>query len=676
MRKNSWQLATSIALAIGLVACGGGGGEPIPVPTSTASENVAPVANAGVAQNVVKGSVVTLDGSASSDANGDPLTYVWTLTSKPAGSAAVLSSATSAKPTFTADAAGTFVATLVVNDGRLNSAQATVAVTAAVVNVAPVANAGVAQNVVKGSVVTLDGSASSDANGDPLTYVWTLTSKPAGSAAVLSSATSAKPTFTADAAGTFVATLVVNDGRLNSAQATVAVTAAVVNVAPVANAGVAQNVVKGSVVTLDGSASSDANGDPLTYVWTLTSKPAGSAAVLSSATSAKPTFTADAAGTFVATLVVNDGRLNSAQATVAVTAAVVNVAPVANAGVAQIVPAGAWIVNLDGGASSDANGDPLTYKWVFISVPAGSAPSPFTSASQNTATNPSFWANVPGTYVISLVVNDGKADSAPSTVVITAGTPVSGQITGSVTWTKSASPYVFVGDLMIPFGSTLSVDTGVQIEGKTYKAQVEGSLIVNGIISDRVAISNLSVVPVGKISNNHLINVKGAAISGGSFYAWPQSSYGTLILSDSTLINVPTAIFLWYPMGVNAVDRNVFTNSGGISYGLSPGTSLSIRNNRFTNTTNWSGVSAVENWAYSSTAVASVSKNSFLSTDRIAIRLPAGYSGSAIDAANNYWGTTSTTVIDQMIFDRNDDLTSGGIVNYTPYLTNPDPLTP
>jgi hypothetical protein len=91
-----------------------------------ATGNTAPVANAGVAQNVVAGSVVTLDGSASSDANGDTLTYAWILTSKPAGSSAVLTAATSAKPTFKADVAGTYFGTLTVNDGKVNSAPVTV----------------------------------------------------------------------------------------------------------------------------------------------------------------------------------------------------------------------------------------------------------------------------------------------------------------------------------------------------------------------------------------------------------------------------------------------------------------------------------------------------------------------------------------------------------------------
>jgi len=291
----------------------------ITVSVTAASANAAPVANAGTGQSVVAGAVVTLDGSASSDANSDPLTYSWTFTSKPAGSSATLSSTTVANPTFTADAAGAYVINLVVNDGKIGSASATVTVTASVANAAPVANAGTGQSVVAGAVVTLDGSTSSDANSDPLTYSWAFTSKPAGSTATLSSATAAKPTFTADVAGAYVLNLVVNDGKINSASTTVTVTATAANAAPVANAGTGQSVVTGEIVTLDGSASSDANSDPLTYIWAFTSKPAGSNATLSSTTAAKPTFTPDVTGSYVLNLVVNDGKENSSTVSVVIT---------------------------------------------------------------------------------------------------------------------------------------------------------------------------------------------------------------------------------------------------------------------------------------------------------------------------------------------------------------------
>lgn len=286
---------------------------------SGTSTPVAPVANAGVEQSVVAGATVTLDASTSSAAAGKTLTYAWSLTAKPAGSAAILAAATTAKPTFLADVAGSYVASVIVNDGTKASSASAVTVSASVANAAPVANAGVAQSVVTNRVVTLDGSTSSDANGDSLTYAWTLTSKPTGSTAALSSATSSKPTFTADVAGTYLASLTVNDGKISSTTVTVSITAAVANAAPVANAGPAQTIVAGSTVALDGSGSTDANGDALTASWSITSKPAGSVASLSNPSAAKTTFVAYMAGVYIASLVVNDGKVSSAPSTVAVT---------------------------------------------------------------------------------------------------------------------------------------------------------------------------------------------------------------------------------------------------------------------------------------------------------------------------------------------------------------------
>ena len=93
-----------------------------------------------------------------------------------------------------------------------------------------------------------------------------------------------------------------------------------VNTSPVANAGTAQNVFTGALVTLDGNGSSDANGDALTYSWVINSKPANSTAVLSSAIVVKPTFIPDIAGTYILNLVVNDGKVDSTTAAVTVNA--------------------------------------------------------------------------------------------------------------------------------------------------------------------------------------------------------------------------------------------------------------------------------------------------------------------------------------------------------------------
>ncbi|RYF11784.1 MAG: hypothetical protein EOO77_18695, partial [Oxalobacteraceae bacterium] len=195
---------------------------------------------------------VTLDASASVDANGDPLTYKWAFKSRPSGSAAALSSVTDAKPTFMADVAGSYVVTLIVNDGKVDSAPVDVTIMATVANAAPVANAGPDQSVKNGILVTLDGSASNDANGDALTYQWTMDARPSGSTATLSSAAVAKPTFVPDAAGNYTLSLIVSDGSLKSVADSVTITSSRANAAPVANAGKDQNVPTRSTVTLDG----------------------------------------------------------------------------------------------------------------------------------------------------------------------------------------------------------------------------------------------------------------------------------------------------------------------------------------------------------------------------------------------------------------------------------------
>ena len=186
------------------------------------SANTRPVANAGPSQSVTTAAVVQLNGSGSQDADGNSLSYAWSL-GRPVGSIAVLSSATSVAPAFTADVAGLYTATLTVNDGLVNSVPANVAITASVGNAAPIARATAPATAVVGATITFDGSTSSDADGNPLTYAWTL-SRPAGSSAALSNATAQRPTLVADVAGSYTATLVVNDGTVNSPTASASVT--------------------------------------------------------------------------------------------------------------------------------------------------------------------------------------------------------------------------------------------------------------------------------------------------------------------------------------------------------------------------------------------------------------------------------------------------------------------
>jgi hypothetical protein len=475
----------SILAALFLTACGD--------TNNVAGPNGAPVANAGPDQGSIRlATLITLNGSASSDPNGDPLTYSWSFITKPPGSTAVLANPTSVSPTFTVDRVGDYVVQLIVNDGTVSSAPDSVIITTN--NVAPVANAGPDQGgKLPGARITLNGSASSDGDGDPLTYRWSFITRPAGSAAVLANPTSVSPTFTVDRDGTYTVQLIVNDGTVNSAPDSVTITSD--NVAPVANAGPDQGgKAPGALVNLNGSQSFDANRDPLTYSWSFITKPPGSAAVLANPTSVSPTFTVDRAGDYVVQLIVNDGTVSSAADSVTITTTN-NVPPVANAGPDQGGKLPGTLVTLDGSQSSDANGDPLTYRWSFTSTPLGSV----AVLANPTSVSPTFTVDRDGTYTVQLIVNDGTVDSAPNSVTITSDNvaPVAnagpdqggvglGLITlnGSGSFDANGDPLTYSWTFVsIPVGS-LAVLADSTTVSPTFTVDLPGDYVVQLIVHD------------------------------------------------------------------------------------------------------------------------------------------------------------------------------------------------
>lgn len=85
---------------------------------------------------------------------------------------------------------------------------------------------------------------------------------------------------------------------------------------------------------------------------------------------------------------------------------------------------------------------------------------------------------------------------------------------------------------------------------------------------------------------------------------------------------------------------------------------------------------AIENWASYDTSETIVESNGFLSNDRIALRLPKGYKNAKMTVLNNYWNTEDASIIDEMVFDKNDDLGSAGIIETTAILLEPHENTP
>jgi RHS repeat-associated protein len=410
-------LVLTVTLLLG--ACGGGG-DPDPDPEPI---NIAPVANAGPDQKVDNDSTVQLSGIASSDTDGDTLSYNWSISSAPNGSTAALVSADTVTPEFQPDQTGVYVIQLTVNDGALDSSPDLVEITldpVAIPNTAPIANAGPDQTVDSGSVVQLSGAASSDIDGDTLSYNWSISSAPNGSTVALVNTDTVAPEFQPDQTGVYIIQLTVNDGALDSSPDLVEITldpVATPNTAPVADAGPDQTVDSGSVVQLSGTASSDIDGDTLSYNWSISAAPTGSTASLVNAGSVTPEFQPDQTGSYVIQLIVNDGTLDSSPDLVEITldpVATPNTAPVADAGPDQTVDSGS-VVQLSGTASSDIDGDTLSYSWSISAAPTGSTASLVNAGS----VTPEFQPDQTGSYVIQLIVNDGTLDSTPDQVAIT-----------------------------------------------------------------------------------------------------------------------------------------------------------------------------------------------------------------------------------------------------------------
>lgn len=252
---------------------------------------VPPTAVAGLDQTVNANETVYLDAQASSDADGFLTAFAWTQT---AGPAVTLNNANTPLANFTAPVVSVdtvFTFQVAVTDDDQATSTDTVNVVVRRPNVLPVSNAGPNQTVNERSTVQLDGSASNDPDGGPLTYLWTQVSGPA---VTLSSTTVVNPTFTAPSVTSSTLlrfNLRVTDDEATSTNDTVDITVVNIDGPPIANAGPDQSVAEGSNVQLDGTQSSAPGGTITQYLWTRT---AGPAVTLNGATTATPTFTAPA----------------------------------------------------------------------------------------------------------------------------------------------------------------------------------------------------------------------------------------------------------------------------------------------------------------------------------------------------------------------------------------------
>jgi len=261
------------------------------------SDDLRPIADCGPDTYGQVGQATRLDGSASSDPEGARVGYTWGVSSVPAcsrlGAGSIYDQGTPT-PSVIPDCQGLFVMSLVVDDGLQWSEPDYCTIDVRSDNRSPVAEAGPGGLVppCDANPFQLSGWESYDPDGDSLTYSWSVVSAPAGAdpaAYGFVDATQVAPFFGWDVPGEWTFQLQVSDGNQWSSPdiVTYMVSAEGENNSPTANAGGDKTVIveancstssyvwtceqcAATTASLDGTGSTDTDGDTLTYSWTET----------------------------------------------------------------------------------------------------------------------------------------------------------------------------------------------------------------------------------------------------------------------------------------------------------------------------------------------------------------------------------------------------------------------
>lgn len=361
--------------------------------------------------------------SNASDPDGNPLTYEW-YTEHPTEIPALV--ATTPNPTVSLPDGATSLF-VIVRDPSGATSEDRIVVT---VNPTrpPIANAGADRTVddtddAAGERVELNGSASSDPDGNIVRYAWY---RGIGSGTV-SLGTSTTPTLQAplpDGPSTILLVVTDNVGNTATDTSVITVNAPTASNQLTANAGADRAVndtdnATGENVLLDGSASTIPEGSTVTYTW-LRLDGDSSDELGSGSSPTLPVRLPD--GENVIRLVISDSSEQSSEDTVVITVTPPTSSgqPTANAGadrtVADTDGAAGENVALDGTASSDPDGSIVSYTWSRVNG----------ESIENLGSGPTLQVPLPdGENVIRLVVTDNSGNSASSTVVITVTAPTS-----------------------------------------------------------------------------------------------------------------------------------------------------------------------------------------------------------------------------------------------------------
>ena len=384
--------------------------------------SIAPVANAGADINItLPVDYTTLDGSASSDADGTIITYTWAKISGPSQFTIVNPGVATTNITNLAQGTYSFRLLVTDNSGATDDDTVIVTVTGAAPppNQPPVAYAGSDVTItLPTNSATLNGNGSSDPDGTISSYSWTKISGPA--TYTITTPGAASTTVTGLVQGVYGFRLLVTDNSGATDDDTMVITVNAAppppNQAPNAYAGADATItLPTNSTSLNGSGSSDPDGTISSYSWTKISGPASFA--IADAAAASTTVSNLAQGSYSFRLVVTDNYGAADDDTMVITvntgAPPPNQPPVAFAGVDINLTLPTNVTTLNGSGSSDPDGTINSYSWTRISGPAQ-----YTIANASDAST-ALSNLVQGTYSFSLVVTDNNGATDADTVIVT-----------------------------------------------------------------------------------------------------------------------------------------------------------------------------------------------------------------------------------------------------------------
>lgn len=327
------------------------------------------------------GAEVSFDASESSDPDGDDLTYTWDF-----GDGTEAQAGTSVTHTF--NTGGIYSVRLSVDDDKGTVCSTDMAAINISINTPPSAVLQGANVACTGDAVSFDASGSSDADGDSLTYTWDF-----GDGSDIQSGPNVTHVY--NNGGVYSIRLTVNDNKGTVCSTDMAATNISVNTPPSAVLNGARTACTGDEISFDTSGSNDPDGDDLSYTWDF-----GDGTDTQSGSSATHAYSKG--GVYTIKLITNDNKGTACSTDVAALNVKINTPPVADAGPNHVCCLDA-VNDFDGSSSYDADGDNLSYTWNFGDGATGEG------------AKVSHVYTKPGTYIVSLTVNDNsgtKCDSA------------------------------------------------------------------------------------------------------------------------------------------------------------------------------------------------------------------------------------------------------------------------